>query len=73
MRKLALVLLSAFLLQGCYSYAGPYVTKVASDGPDTLDVEKCQLKMNVWTAHFQDVNCATEKVKLGARAGGPSR
>ena len=74
MRKVMLLSLAA-LLQGCvvYSYAGPYVTSVASD-EGGLKVEKCQLKMNVWTAHFVNENCTTETVKAGtAPAAKPAK
>lgn len=69
MRKLVLLCALATLLQGCvvYSYAGPYVTNVSSDA-DGLKVEKCRLKMNVWTAHFVNENCSTETVKQGVAA-----
>ena len=63
MRKLILVALAATLLQGCYSYAGPFVTKVEGAGGG-LNVEKCRLKFNVWTGQFQQIDCATEPVKL---------
>lgn len=67
MRKFVLLFVTTCLLQGCYlySYAGPYVTKVSSDGANGLNVEKCQIKMNVWTAHFTNENCSTETVKTG--------
>ena len=65
MRKLALIAAAAAALQGCYvyQYAGPFVTKVES-GANGLNVEKCKLKFNVWSGQFQQVDCATESVKL---------
>jgi len=63
MRRLSLIVLAAALLQGCYSYTGPFVTKIES-GANGLSVEKCRVKFNVWTGHFEEVDCATEAVKL---------
>jgi hypothetical protein len=65
MFKAAVIVLAAAMLQGCYvyQYAGPFVTKVES-GSDGLNVEKCKVKFNVWSGQFQQVDCATEAVKL---------
>jgi len=63
MRRFLMLFAVSALLQGCYSFAGPYVKEVTADGSN-LNIEKCKLKMNVWTAHFQDSDCTTETVKV---------
>ena len=65
MRKLIPVLVAAAALSGCYTYGGPYVTKVEGAANDSLSVEKCKIKFNPWLGTFQQSDCATETVKTG--------
>jgi hypothetical protein len=64
MRKLILLFAITSTLQGCYTYGGPYVTKVEGD-PKGLSVEKCRIKFNPWTGQFAQDQCVTETVKPG--------
>ena len=66
MRTLIPVILAAAALSGCYTYGGPYVTKVEG-APGGLNVEKCKIKFNPWLGTFQQSDCATETVKAGGR------
>ena len=59
MRKVTAVLiatLSAIIISGCSSRAGPFVTSISSDGRGGLIVEKCMAKFDPWKSTVNNDN-----------------
>ncbi len=42
MKRLSILACLALALQGCASYAGPFVTGISSDGDNGLNVQSCR-------------------------------
>lgn len=62
--KLNIIVLGLLsVLTGCTS-AGPYVTNISSDGRNGLNIEKCSVEMNAWTATVSNSECTSQNVKL---------
>ena len=66
MKYLALILLGA-TLQGCSTYAGPFVTAISSDGNGGLNVQSCMVRMNKFTKSISNARCTSEHVQLRPR------
>jgi len=59
-------MLLVVLLTGCTS-AGPYVTNIASDGADGLNIEKCMVQLNAFLGVVSTKNCTTQNIKVAPR------
>ncbi|HUW98902.1 MAG TPA: hypothetical protein VMV40_08710 [Acidiferrobacter sp.] len=66
MKYLALILLAA-ALQGCSTYAGPFVTAISSDGNNGLNVQSCMVRMNKFTKAVSNAHCTSEHIQLRPR------
>jgi type IV secretion system protein VirB7 len=67
MNRLFVLACAAFALQGCASYAGPFVTSVSSDGNGGLNVQSCMVRLERFTKTVSNANCTTERIRLRAR------
>ena len=61
------ILFCVLALQGCASYAGPFVTSVSSDGNGGLDVESCMVRLERFTKTVSNADCTTEHIRLRPR------
>ena len=64
MKQVTLLALMALALQGCSTYAGPFVTAISSDGNGGLNVQSCMVRMNKFTKAVSNANCTSEHVQL---------
>ena len=62
MKKMGFVALLAFILVGCASRAGPFVTNISSDGRGGLVVEKCMAKFDPWMSTVNNDNCTSTRI-----------
>lgn len=62
MKKILLVA-AVVAMAGC-STAGPYVTQISSDGNNGLNIEKCMVKFNPWTATVTNDQCTSQAIRL---------
>lgn len=62
MRKL-LILSIVVLLTGCTS-AGPYVTNIASDGKNGLNIEKCMVRYYSIIGILSTGECTVQNIKI---------
>ena len=67
MKRLFTVACLVLVLQGCSTYAGPFVTAISSDGNGGLNVQSCMVRMNKFTKAVSNANCTSEHVQLRAR------
>jgi hypothetical protein len=67
MRKVTALLvatLSAVIISGCSSRAGPFVTGISSDGRGGLIVEKCMAKFDPWMSTMNNDNCTSTAMRV---------
>ena len=67
MNRLFVLACAAFALQGCASYAGPFVTSISSDGNGGLNVESCMVRLERITKNVSNADCTSEHIQLRAR------
>ena len=67
MKRLFTVACLALALQGCASYAGPFVTSVSSDGNGGLNVQSCMVRLERITRTVSNADCTSEHIQLRAR------
>lgn len=61
------ILVAAIAATSACTTAGPYVTSISSDGINTLNIDKCMVKLNPWTGTITNDSCTSSTVRLGAR------
>lgn len=67
MRKVTTLLIaaiSAIVISGCSSRAGPFVTSISSDGRGGLIVEKCMAKFDPWMSTVNNDNCTSTAMRV---------
>ncbi|OMG67260.1 hypothetical protein AUR61_002760 [Stutzerimonas balearica] len=57
-------IISIFVLSGCASKAGPFVTSISSDGRGGLIVEKCMAKFDPWMSTVNNDNCTSTTMRI---------
>ncbi len=67
MKRLFTVSCLALALQGCASYAGPFVTNVSSDGNGGLSVQSCMVKFQRFNRTVSNADCTSQHIQLRAR------
>ena len=63
MKNVIMSILLAMSLTAC-STAGPFVTNISSDGKGGLNIEKCGVKMNAFTAMVSTSECTSQQIQL---------
>lgn len=61
---LLIAALSVFVISGCSSRAGPFVTSISSDGRGGLIVEKCMAKFDPWMSTVNNDNCTSTTMQV---------
>ena len=54
----------AFVLSGCASQAGPFVTNISSDGKGGLVVEKCMVRLDRMINTVEASSCTNTPIAL---------
>jgi type IV secretion system protein VirB7 len=67
MKRLSILACLALALQGCASYAGPFVTSVSSDGNGGLNVQSCMVRLERFTKTVSNADCTSQHIQLRAR------
>jgi len=62
------LIVTALVLAGCTSSAGPFVTNVSSDGHGNLIVEKCMIQLQRQISTVENSDCTTTPIALGLNA-----
>lgn len=57
-----LVPVVALLAIGC-STAGPFVTNIASAGPNKLLIEKCHVELNAFVGYVTNKDCTSNTIE----------
>ena len=63
MKNVIMSILLAMSLTACTT-AGPFVTNISSDGRGGLNIEKCGVKMNAFTAMVSTSECTSQQIQL---------
>jgi len=71
MKKIMLLLM--FVISGCSSTAGPFITNISSDGDDGLVIEKCMAKFDPWMSTVSTTECSSVPIKLRTRRPATSK
>lgn len=68
MKKVILPLLFAtsFIISGCSSQAGPFVTNISSDGRGGLVVEKCMVRLDRMINTVESSSCTNSSITLSS-------
>ena len=70
--RVAIVICAAFLVTGCATTAGPFVTNISSDGRGGLVIEKAMVEYSQWSEGITTKDHTTTTIYIGTVPTQPS-